>query len=306
MNEHYLQIQNTYAQWLMNLGFSNSIIKNYADRIRDFFEWLSRNGIYRINSIQAHQIQNYFQYLECHRSKSTQKLLSTSHLNHHFCAVDKLLEFLHQLDMNQLPIPTNYRIRADHNARIEKMDILTTDEVKTLISHIHDEQLYQYNYYSKAKQEQVIYQYQLLFALFYACGLRRMEGFNLRARDIDFNKKTIFIHQGKNYQDRIIPLNDNTAKTLQDYIYNFRHLYKCDHQRLFIVTHGHIEVMLKRLQAVVKDPVLRSKKITLHTLRHSIATHLLQNGMKIENISLFLGHNSLESTQVYTHFIEGN
>jgi len=63
-------------------------------------------------------------------------------------------------------------------------------------------------------------------------------------------------------------------------------------------------VRLKQMQHLSDNQSLKSKNITLHTLRHSIATHLLQNGMSLEQISRFLGHSSLESTQIYTHLVE--
>ena len=65
-----------------------------------------------------------------------------------------------------------------------------------------------------------------------------------------------------------------------------------------------IAVRLKLLQYRSNDIELQQKNIRLHILRHSIATHLLQNGMPLEKISRFLGHSSLESTQVYTHLLE--
>jgi len=63
-------------------------------------------------------------------------------------------------------------------------------------------------------------------------------------------------------------------------------------------------IRLNKMQEISDNQSLRTKNITLHTLRHSIATHLLQNGMDLEQISRFLGHSSLESTQIYTHLVE--
>src|SRR5690606_32705812 len=125
----------------------------------------------------------------------------------------------------------------------------------------------------------------------------------LTAEDIDFEKRTVFVKQGKGYKDRIVPMSKGVYDTLQDYIYNFRNLQKLKHGRLFLHTTGTLNNNLKQLQSVCDNETLKNKNVTLHTLRHSIATHLLQNGMSIESIALFLGHASLESTQVYTHLI---
>ena len=74
-------------------------------------------------------------------------------------------------------------------------------------------------------------------------------------------------------------------------------------QRGFRINGQSLLIRLKRLQTLSGNLELQSKEIGLHTLRHSIATHLLSAGMKMESISRFLGHSSLESTQIYTHVI---
>jgi integrase/recombinase XerD len=67
---------------------------------------------------------------------------------------------------------------------------------------------------------------------------------------------------------------------------------------------GSLLLRLQRLQQLTEDAALQQKTIGLHTLRHSIATHLLAAGMSLEKIAQFLGHSSLDSTQIYTHLIE--
>jgi integrase/recombinase XerD len=181
--------------------------------------------------------------------------------------------------------------------------VLTIAEIKALQENITNPKLYIGNYYSYKQREKKEQQIKLLFALYYGCGLRRMEGYRLTINNIDFDKKTIFVKQGKNYKDRIVPMNEGVYKVLQDYIYNFRNTLKLKHKRLFIIEPNAIARTLKDLAEITECESLQTKNITLHLLRHSIATHLLQNGMSIENIALFLGHSSLESTQIYTHLI---
>jgi integrase/recombinase XerD len=222
-------------------------------------------------------------------------ILSTSFLNHHFLAIDKLCEYLHQMDVHTAPIPTNYRLKPDKEQRIKNIQPLTKEEIKLLQSNIANS----YSHFSYKEREAKHEQLKLVFALYYGCGLRRNEGYQLTADDIDFNQKTIFVKQGKNYKDRIVPMNGSICNALQHYIYNFRNLQKATHNRLFLSTTGTLNDSLKDLQQRTDI----TKKITFHILRHSIATHLLQNGMSIESIALFLGHSSLESTQIYTHLI---
>jgi len=297
MNEHYTQIKNEYAVWLNTLGFSGGVVTDYRDRIKDFFEWLQTKNVNQINVVNQKHIENYFDYLQVRKSKRANRALSVSHLNHNFLAIDKLCEFLHQMGMSQAPTPTNYRIKPDKEQRIKNIQPLTKEEIKTLQANIND--IYSQLPFNQreAKQEQL----KLIFALYYGCGLRRNEAYKLTVNDIDFDKKTLFVKQGKNYKDRIIPMNTGVCKALENYIYNYRNLQKVNHKRLFLSTTGTLNNSLQDLQKITEVESLQAKKLTLHILRHSIATHLLQAGMSIESIALFLGHSSLESTQIYTH-----
>jgi integrase/recombinase XerD len=298
INEHYKAIHQAYITWLTTLGFSKSMITDYTGRIKDFFEWLALQNIHHIGTLTHQHIKTYFEYLQTRPNKRRKgKTLSISHLNHNFIAVDKLLEFLHQIGKDNVPVPTNFRIKIDEKTRINNIQPFSKEEIKTLQANIKNT----YKRYCYKEREPKHEQLKLIFALYYACGLRRTEGYNLTINDIDFDKKTIFIRQGKNYKDRIVPINESVCKAIEHYIYNFRNFYKLPHNRLFIDKTKTLNSSLQKLQNVCKNPNIRAKKLTLHILRHSIATHLLQNGMSIENISRFLGHSSLETTQIYTH-----
>lgn len=299
MNESYSEITSQYKLWLGTLGFSDSLVYNYPRLILYFFEFIESKGIYSINSITGTHIKDYYRYLESRKNMRRKGGLGTSHLNKSFDAIDKLCEYLHQIGLDTAPIPQNYRIRQDKNERIYKIETLSKEEINILKASIGNT----YSHFNFIDREEKQYQMKLVFALFYGCGIRRTEGANLLLDDIDFEKRTLFIRQGKNYKDRIIPISTGVYKALEDYIYNFRNTKKTKHKRLFIHSIGTVSDSLKELQNTCENEALKSKRLTLHILRHSIATHLLQNGMSIENIALFLGHSSLESTQIYTHLV---
>jgi integrase/recombinase XerD len=296
MNDNFKNITKEFAVWLAAIGFSNSVTYNYKNAAFDFLAWLQTKNVPQINLLAQTHIAQYFEHLQTRSNKRKAGALSAAHLNKNFDCIDKLLEFLQQMGMSSTPTPTNYRIRQDRKAREEKIQALTQEEIKTLQNNICNT----YSHYNFATREKKHEELKLIFALYYGCGLRRNEGFKLTVNDIDFNRRTIFIKQGKGYKDRIVPMNTNVYNALQHYVYNFRNLQKLQHKQLFITGTYSLNVSLQQLQKVSG---IQGKHITLHTLRHSIATHLLQNGMSIESIALFLGHSSLESTQVYTHLI---
>ncbi len=300
MKTNYKAIAAEYTAWLDTLGYSQSIISSCKYRIHNFFEWLKNNQIQSVSDLKAKHISGYLFHLETRPNQMFKgRLLGASHINWYSFAIDKLLEFLHQYGMTGAPVPTNQRLKIDHQERILSFDILTQQEIKTLYSCIPAT----YPNHPFEEREAKQYELKLIFALYYGCGLRRTEGYNVRIKDVDFDKKTVFVKQGKNYKDRVVPMSAGVYNGVQDYIYNFRHRLKLKHNRLFISDKHTLRIRLKHLQAICQDEQIKAKRITLHILRHSIATHLLQNGMNIENIALFLGHSNLDSTQIYTHLI---
>lgn len=297
LNHNYTTIHTQYSTWLNTLGFSAGTVHDFKKHINTFFIWLHTQGVSHITQLTQEQLQNYIDYIQNRPNSHRAGTLSVAQLNHVFNALDKLCEFLHQMGMNHAPTPVNYRMRVDKQARINNIKTFTQAEIKTLQACINKT----FEHLPFAQREAKHEQLKLIFALYYACGLRRMEGYRLTLNDIDFDRKTIFIKQGKGYKDRIIPMSTGVYTTLQNYIYNYRYQLKLNHSRLFIDNDCAIAESLKHLKKACTNEAVKNKRLTLHVLRHSIATHLLQNGMSIENIALFLGHGSLTSTQIYTH-----
>jgi integrase/recombinase XerD len=291
-----------FTRWLNTLGFSQSIEYQYTRYLKEFIGYLQQKGITNITQLNPQHVKDFFNHLQTRPNKVKQTgVLSVVHLNKIFDAVDKFLEFLHQMGMNGAPSPINYRLQ-DEQKRVDKINPFSQEEIRQLQTNI--ENVYpQYTHLQREKKQE---QLKLIFALCYAGGMRRNEAYNLRAKDIDFDRKTIFIHQGKGYKDRIIPINKNVCKALEHYLYNFRNLYKVKHSRLLIDKVCILGRDLKELQRVTPVNSIKNKNLAFHVLRHSIATHLLQNGMSVENIGKFLGHGSLDSTQIYTHIINKN
>lgn len=143
----------------------------------------------------------------------------------------------------------------------------------------------------------------LIVELFYSTGIRRAELVNLRLMDVQLLQKTIKV-LGKRNKERIIPLLPSVIKTIGRYL-EFRKNLKCvkDDERFFLSVKGDkiYETLVYRIINTYFSDASEKVKKSPHILRHSFATHLLNEGADINAVKELLGHSSLASTQVYTH-----
>lgn len=143
-----------------------------------------------------------------------------------------------------------------------------------------------------------------LLELLYATGLRISELINLEFKNIDLNDCIVRII-GKGSKERIVPINDMAIKYLKIYVKGFRHKLVKTEQNNYVYLNNHGKKMTR--QGVFKMIKKRTqeagikKDVSPHTLRHSIATHMLENGADLRIIQEFLGHESIGTTQIYTH-----
>ena len=146
-----------------------------------------------------------------------------------------------------------------------------------------------------------------MLSVFYGCGLRLQEGASLDMNDVLHDKRLLYVRRGKGYKERYVPVAGQPYLDIRDYIEQGRpELLKRPCAALFIDANKGRPIskqsLYMRIKALSRKANIR-KEVGTHTLRHSIATHLLQSGMKLERIAAFLGHAALDSTQIYTHLI---
>ncbi|MBC7406969.1 MAG: tyrosine-type recombinase/integrase [Arcicella sp.] len=141
----------------------------------------------------------------------------------------------------------------------------------------------------------------LILELLYGTGMRLSEMIELKERDIDFYSRTVKV-LGKRNKERIIPINQPLVKLIQDY-QSFKNSEGLAHEYLIISEKGNqaYPVMIQRITKKYLSLVTTLVKKSPHILRHSYATHLLNNGAELTAIKDLLGHSSLSATQVYTH-----
>ena len=296
LNNNYNQLLKSYAQCLKTLGFALSTVEHFTYFTKHFLQYLQNKNITHIKHLTNTEVKNYFNYLEQATGIRTHKAFSASHLNRNFLAIDKFLEFLYNMGLEQAPTPTKYTV--EHQAT-KAIVVLTTEQIQILYNTIP----FLFTDLLMAKREQRQACVRLMLDLCYGCGLRRSEAINLKIQHINFDTKTLFIEQGKYYKDRLVPISNSINQSLQTFVYQHRQSF--NNLRPTYVYPFKSNALADAIGFLVEksnNKELQQLNPTLHSLRHSIATHLLNKGMHIDNIARFLGHSTLQSTQIYTHF----
>ncbi|MGY4884295.1 MAG: site-specific tyrosine recombinase/integron integrase [Nanobdellota archaeon] len=159
--------------------------------------------------------------------------------------------------------------------------VLTKEEVKTLINVIDTK---------KSK---------LMVSLMYACGFRVSELVNLKVKDLNFEEKVGSVRQGKGKKDRVFNIPEFLLEDLKDQAEKQK-----EEKKEYLFTGPKGKLSERNLQKIISSASRRAKinkDVHCHTLRHSFATHLLENGTDIRKIQELLGHSDLSTTQIYTH-----
>ncbi len=141
--------------------------------------------------------------------------------------------------------------------------------------------------------------HRVLLGLLYGCGLRCMEARSLLIKDLDFDRNKVHVRQSKGRKDRYVPIGVNLTRGLKNYLEAER-----PSKWLFNGKNHHEALSQKGVQWVVREATKKTnikKQVTVHTLRHTYATHLLEDGLDIVSIKELLGHAHIETTMVYLH-----
>lgn len=306
-SEAYRYTIAAFREWLQTLGYNAATVYQLPNHIQELLHYAETKGYAGLHQINNELIkENYYRLKERVNKRGTGGL-SNSYLNKHLQAYNKFSDYLRQNGRLLLP-KLDIQTEGQGSGII---DILTQEEIRQIfeVTHIPYEQ-------RKADKGMVFYEAlqmrdRAMLAVFYSCGLRRNEVYHLDINDIQADKKILHIKKAKGYRQRLVPLTQQSLQHIHNYVYDARPYFSnTKDEALFLTYTGKRlggQQMLLRLKALINltgNATLQGKDIHLHTLRHSIATHLLQNGMRLERIKDFLGHSSLESTQIYTHFIE--
>jgi len=302
ISPQFKELEVGFIKWLQTLNYSEETVKTRKRNIKEFLLYLEKNDIAGTDSMSEEVVKNFTRYLKRRENRRYGSGLMNASINVSIGSVNRFFEYLQQTGN---PAPDGLKYLEEN---YKPKNILTMSEIRQLYDTTYQKHHFA-NEETQAKQEAISQRDRAMLSIYYGCGLRKSEGINLITDDILIERKLIHVRKGKGSKGRHVPVTDNNLKYIIEYLQYGRNQLLAENpmEHFFINQYGEtcsdmaLSLRLKRLVKNSGNSVLRAKKPTLHTLRHSIATHLLQQGMEIEMIQKFLGHSSLEATQIYTH-----
>jgi len=266
------ELRQRFVEDLQLQGMSARTQQAYTRVVRLLAEHYNKSP----EQISEEELRRYFLYVKNikHWSRAT--------MTQSICGIKFFFEQTLHRDWNTLHI-----VRPAKEKRLPV--ILTAEEVRRILSAIR------------------LLRYRACLTTIYSCGLRLKEGTHLQVADIDSPRMFVHVRLGKGGKDRYVPLPQNTLELLRQYWKTHRNpvwLFPATgrggiHEGDATEPTSHTNVQAA-FRAALKDTGI-SKKASVHTLRHSYATHLLEAGVNLRQIQVYLGHNCVQTTSFYTH-----
>lgn len=269
-----------YEQLVILKDYKTGGGTQYQQAVQEFFDFLKRHGYLHFD-VTTEDMVAYYDYLTTRPNQRRGGVLSQSSVNHHLFAIKILFDYVLQSGYKEaLPLLPSYL-----RNREEPAGILSISEVKAM--------------YEGALN----YQETALLSCAYGLGLRRAEIESLQLSDIDLKLGKVIVRSGKGGKRREVPMSDKVIADIRDYVHYERNMKGKKVYHLFTAKMGNrlSGYYMNELVGKIANrvPGLTDRKVTLHTMRRSIATHLLERGASIHFVKDFLGHTDINTAQRY-------
>lgn len=280
-----------FGDWLTANGYAKRTMTSYRRRVLFFVRWAEpKPELRQLCDITTSVLTNFVIDLATEPGGgrgSEESFRATNTVSAYLAALFKLFDFFLKQGLVLLN-PVHEVERPRKHVPLPK-DILTFQEILRLLSHLDSNN-------PKGLRNRTILE------LMYATGMRRAEVAGLNLSSVLLNEQLLRV-MGKGNKERLIPVGEESWRCLMDYLQRGRGRMRAEgSQALFLSSRGgrvHMQMVLRDLRKAAKRAGLK-KRITLHGIRHSVATHLLAKGADIRHIQVFLGHSQLSTTQIYT------
>lgn len=284
--KHYL---NEYLVHLDTLGRSPRTVESYRERILHFITWAELRGVHHPAQASLTVLEGYQRYLGHYRKANGERLSSNSQRER---LSSLRLWFRWLLQRHAILYSPADALRLPKEVRRLPMGVLSDHETEQLMRAIDI-------------SSPLGLRNRTLLETFWSSGIRRMELANLKLKDVDLSRGALHVHQGKGGKDRMVPLGERAVSWIRRYLQQARPQLsqQRDSGHLFLTHRGN---PLKRgsLTAIVGHSLRQTAQLdkagACHLLRHSMATQMLDNGADTRHIQAILGHEKLDTTQLYT------
>lgn len=252
-----------FRQWMQSRRYSDNTVNTYVDALHTFLRYCAHKKLQEINNEDLQQFNTHYIIANGFSSSFQNQVVNA-------------IKLFFRNNQGTLNTEALYRPKTERHLP----QVLSLQEVEKIL-----------NAHKNLKHKTML-------SLIYAAGLRRSELLNLEIKDIDSDRMMICIKQAKGKKDRLVPLPESILEMLRSYYT----AYKPKHY-LFEGQDGgkYGEASLQEVFRKALQVARITKNASLHTLRHSYATHLLESGVNLRYIQEILGHKSPKTTQIYTH-----
>jgi integrase/recombinase XerD len=312
LNTGYKILLLQYVEWLSIKNYQPMTIRSYESSLKEFFIYLENHGITTIKRVQQLHYTQFKNYLQ-------------TRINFNYDCGGLRNQTINSIisGVNCFSVQFN---EVNESYRLDLFETHLPMETAEKVILLHDEvmQLYQASFEQyKIGSIEMGQRDRVMIAIFYGCGLRLNEGRMLDVGDIDFINNRVLVRHGKLSKQRYVPIPKKHLEDIRDYIQHGRNWFQehhynkaCkrvsikkqvtsdDEQALFLNQEGKRMKTFQQRLNFLKSMTSIEKHITTHSLRHTLATHLLYAGWQLEQIGKILGHASLDSTMIYTHLVK--
>lgn len=275
-----------FEAWLRALGYAQSTVYGSVRFAGEFLAFLESQSVQCLDEAGPEHMEGYGLYLGQRPQLNRKGGLGQNSITANLGGVRRFGHYLRQTGKCALEVSVSL---PKAQTTPERM-ILSLAEIRSL--------------YRATGESFLGIRDRAMLGIYYGCGLRRSEGVALELQDADVHRNLLFVRRGKGYSERYVPFSGAVKKDFAAWLEVRGQGGVSATEKAFLtgVTGKALKgpAVMERLKALVRQSGL-DPSTGVHTLRHSIATHLLQGGMSLEMVSRFLGHRSLESTQIYTH-----